>query len=353
MKKAYLLLVIVLVLTGCSTRSIDTEIPDEKFDFETEIQPFDVQVYIDQINPVISSLDYIRLDSVFSDNDTQKRVVITNRVVENILQIFNTYSQTHDSYDLINFLDLHIKKIDPIDVDILVFKLISKVEKDYEKHKEIVEEEQFNYLIVDYISRITDTFIDSYDVNAEVLNDYPNMYRYLDRLSRIVNGGYQIRRYEDRYYLFPDYASFLLRYKEYYSEETMSAVEILVRESRNLVWIGDRIQVDNEAIAYKTNEIENFMKHYPNSVYYKMMRDYYVNYLETIVSNPSNIKEVASDTYHYTEETVEDFKIIIERYASSQMARLLETFVATVEEDEMVYDQEKIAELITEIRENY
>lgn len=351
MKKISLLLMVIL-LTGCGANAINQSIPDEKYDFTETVEAFNIDVYINQIDPIISDMEYIRMDSVFSDGDNQNNVIITDRTIENILQIYLQYEMTHDTYDLINFFDLHVKKLSTVDVDIIIYKIIEKIEADYETHKEVVMEDQFNDMIVDYITRITDTFLESYDVTPEILNQYPDMYRYIDKLKRIVNGGYQIRRYEDVYYMFTDYASFLLRYKDYYSEETMDAIDILVRESRNLVWINDDLQVDNEGIAFRTDQIESFMKNNPNSKYYPMMRNYYVDYLTVIVSNPDNIQE-EEDGFVYSEDKIREFETIIERYSSSQMARVLSDLIEIIEANEMKYDEEKIAEIINKIGATY
>ncbi|MBN2795050.1 MAG: hypothetical protein JXR88_06570 [Clostridia bacterium] len=352
MKKMFLILLCVS-LTACSTDKINQSIPENKYDFSEQVEPYNIDVYIDQIDPVISNLDYIRMDSVFYDDENQTKVIITDRTIENILQIYLEYEKNHDTYDLINFFDLHVKKLSSVDVDILIYKIINKIEDDFDGHQSVVLESEFNDMIVDYITRITDTFLNSFEVSADLLNEYPDMYQYIDKLKRIVNGGYQIRRYEDQYYMFTDYSSFLLRYKDYYSEETLAAVEILVRESRNLVWINDILQVDNEAMAYRTDQIESFMKNYPNSQYYQIMRNYYVDYLTAIVSNPNNISVNNLRESVYSNEKIDEFNKIIERYSGSQMARILSDLVETIESNTLKYDEEKIAEIINKIGVTY
>lgn len=352
MKKIMIISVMMLVLVGCGSQKLQSSISEDKFNITTEIPSFDVDVYINLITPILDDLNYIRLDSVFLDG-AQTKVIITNAIVENIISIYNEYEENRSTFELINFLDLHIKKISKLDVDILLFKIISRIEADYELHNGIVSDEQFNYLMVDYISRITDTFIDNYDINEEVLVDYPDMASFLDALKKVVNGGYQIRRFEDEYYMFPDYASILVRYKDYYSDETKDAIDVLVRESRNIVLINGVIQMDNEAIAYKVDEIEAVMKKYPNSVYYPMLLETYLEYFTTIVNNPNNIEEVAVETFHYKEETIDDLHKIINRYSDSQMARLLTEFTKILEENEKVYDEVVIVDMINKINSSY
>lgn len=351
--KKIILVLMLFFLTACSTDRINQSIPENKYDFSEQVEPYNIDVYIDQIDPVISNLNYIRMDSVFNDDENQMKVIITDRTIENILQIFLEYEKNHDTYDLINFFDLHVKKLSTVDVDIIIYKIINKIEVDFENRQAIILEPEFNDMIVDYITRITDTFLNSFEVSSDLLNEYPNIYQFIEKLKRTVNGGYQIRRYEDEYYMFIDYSSFLLRYKDYYSEETLAAVDILVRESRNLVWINNILQVDNEAMAYRTDQIESFMKNYPNSQYYQMMRNYYVDYLTAIVSNPSNISQNNVNELFYSTEKINEFNKIIERYSGSQMARILSDLIVTIESNELKYDEEKIAEIINKIGVTY
>lgn len=343
----------VLLLTGCSTTTIEQSITDDKFDITEEIHTFDIEAYIEKLDPIINDMDYIRLTNIRYEEDQNKSLAITDKVSENILQIFNDYEKNHGTYELVNFLDFHIQKLSEVEVDIILFKLIQRIEADYENQLWVVEDAQFGDIIVDYMTKITDSFIESFEVTPEILNEYPNIYQFLEKLGRIVDGGYQIRRYDGAYYVLLAYGDILVPYKDYLSEETLAAVEILIRDTRNIVWINDIIQVDNEAIAYKANEVEGFLKSYPNSVYYPMMRDYYVSYLEAIVGNPDNVIEVAANTYHYDDEAIQDLRTIAERYSESQMAGLIEDLILMIENEEKVYDEEKVNDFITRIRRTY
>lgn len=352
MKKIFIV-VMLLSLVGCSSLELDTNITDDKFVVDSNVPIFDIEAYIETIDPVITDEGYIRLDSVFLDDTMTSGIILTDTVMENLLQIYQEYERNHDTYALINFLDLHIKKATPVDIDILMFKIITRIEEDYYDYSGIVREDQFNYLIVDYISRVTDSFIESYIINGQVLDDYPDMDDYLLDLKRIVNGGYQIRRYNDAYYMFTDYASILTRYKDYYSDETKAAVDILVRESRNIVSINGNLQVDNEAIAYKVSEIENFMKYYNESVYYDMMRTYFYYYMSDIVTNPSNLETNDDVNFTYNSEAIDELNLIIDRYSDTQMSRILEELLFAVENNQGIYIQETVDPILERIDLSY
>lgn len=353
MKYKLIVLSFLILLTGCSSDTLATGINNENFQEEVPLSSFNEQTYIESIEPIITAIDYIRLDSIFLDETNQEPVIITDRVKENILNVFNLFEPNHDTYALINFLDLHIKKLSPLEIDIILFKIINRIESDYEQLIPLVEDEQFLYLTLDYTTRITNTFIDNFEVSEAALNTYPDMYEYLDKIYNIINGGYQIRKFNNDYYIFPDYASVLVRYDEYFSTETADAVDILVRESRNVVSAGGILQVDNDGIAYKIDQIESFLKKYPNSVYYTQLRSMYVNYFITLVTNPDNIEVLSSRVTRYKHEVLNDFNEILRRYENTQMSKIILTLVDAIQANNDIYDETIINETIEKINSSY
>jgi hypothetical protein len=338
---------------SCSQQTLTTEITSDKFDNQTEVVQFDSVEYIDIIDPIISSSDYIRLDSIFLDEDNQETVIITDQIIENILNVYNLYEVDHNTYEIINFFDLHIKKLSSLDIDILVNKIVSKIETDYNTLKNVVVEPEFLYITQDYNNRLTTTYLDNYQINEEAISLYPEIELYIKRLRTIVNGGYQIRKFGDKYYIFPDYASILVRYDDYYGEETNDLVSILVSNSRNIVKAGDTILMDNEGIAYQINQIEVFLKKYPNSVYHELLKGMYQEYFITLLTNPSNTEELTSRVIKYHYYVITDFKEIVDRYSGTQMSRLLNQLVEYTDENATQYDQEIIDEIIEKIKTSY
>ncbi|MCH4890768.1 hypothetical protein EZV73_24530 [Acidaminobacter sp. JC074] len=351
MKKVFVLLMCI-VLAGCSSQSLSEVIPSEKFAEKTEINQFDTEKYIEKVHPIVSSDDYIRLDSIFLDEDNQETVVITDQVVENILNAFNEYGKDHNSYELINFFDLHIKHLSSLDIDIMIYKIVEKVESDYLLIRPIVDQPEFEYITRGYNNRLTTTYLDNIELTPELLALYPNVEDFISTLGDIVNGGYQIRKFEDHYYIFPDYASVLVRYDDYYSEETYEATNILVSNSRNIVQAGEIILIDNDGIAYQINQIEGFLKKYPNSVYYDMLRGIYQEYFITLINNPDNT-EVLSSRLRYNPNVIKDFKAIIDRYSNTQLSRLLNQLVEAIEGNGTYHDQVFVDEIIAKIMSSY
>lgn len=352
MRKLFLLLICALLM-GCSKQTLTTIITSDKFDDKTDVKTFDQEAYIDLIHPIISDENYIRVDSVFLDEDNQEKVIITDQIIGNILNIYNTYEKGRSTYEAINFFDMHVKKLSSLDIDILIYKIIHKIESDYLLLKSVVTEPEFLYITQDYNNRLTTTFLDNYELTDEVLVLYPDIDVYIKRLKTIINGGYQIRKFGDAYYIFPDYASILVRYDDYYSEETDDLVYVLVNNSRNIVLAGDQILKDNEAIAYQINMIEDFLKKYGNSVYHDLLKDIYEMHFITLITNPSNVKAVTSRVTKYDFDVVEDFKDIVNRYSSTQMSRLLNQLIDHIEDNAYQYDQEMIDEIIEKIKASY
>ncbi|MBI9012305.1 MAG: hypothetical protein JEZ08_08775 [Clostridiales bacterium] len=353
MKKLWIVLIVSLMLTGCSMKSIANDITYDKFEDKSELKEFSMKAYIETIDPVISSKDYIRLDSIFLEEDSNEVVVITDQVVNNILNIYQSYEENRSTYAVINFLDLHIKRLSSLDIDILIYKLIYKVETDYIELKNLVTEAQFLYITKDYVNRLTNTYLDNYEVTQEALALYPEIEDYIEKLYLIISGGYQIRKFEDRYYIFPDYASFLVRYDDYYSEATKDITDILVSKSRNIVKTEDMILMDIEEIAYQINQIEDYLKKYPDSVYYDMLRETYRDYFITMITNEDNIEILTSRVTLYKYDTLSDFRKIRDRYSYTQMSRLLDQMVTAIDENAGQYNEAIIEDIITKINTSY
>lgn len=350
--KKVLLLLCVCLLTGCSSVSLEDGIPKEKFSEQTEMKQFDTAAYIESIDHIISSVDYIRIDSVFQDEDSQETVVITDQVVENVLNIYNQYVENKTTYEAINFFDLHVKNLSVSDIDILIKKIIDKVEEDYDDLNSIMADPQFKYITKDQSGRITTISLDNYEITPEALALYPDLEVYIERLNKIIKGGYQIRKISDQFYIYPDYASFLVRYDDYYSNETYTMTEFLVNSSRTPTWAGDNILITNDDMAYLISEIESRLKEYPSSSYFDMLRSRYRDYFITMITNPNNI-EPSSRAYVYKTEVVRDFEDIIGRYSGTQMSRLLNQLLEAILEDSYAYNQEIIEELIMKIEASY
>jgi len=353
MKKLWILLMISLVLTGCSMKSVANDITNDKFEDETELKAFDKEAYIKTIDPVISSKDYIRLDSIFLEEDSNEVIVITDQVVNNILNVYLLYEENRSTYDAINFLDLHIKRISSLDIDILVYKLINKVESDYIDLKSIVNQPEFLFITKDYSNRLTSTYLDNYELTPDTLELYPDLEDYIEKLHMIISGGYQIRKFDNRYYIFPDYASFLVRYDDYYSEATKDIADILVSKSRNIVKTDDMILMDIEEIAYQVNQIEVYLKKYSDSVYYDMLRETYIDYFITMVTNEDNTEMLTSRVRKYKYDTLSDFRKIRDRYSYTQMSRLLDQMVTAIDGNGGQYDEAIIEEIISKINSSY
>lgn len=352
MKRMSLLLLLV-VLVGCSNTALTQTITDDKFIEEERLDMFNTDAYLESIDSLISSSDYIRLDSIFLDEEDQQTVIITDQVIENILVLYNKYEANHTTYDVINFFDLHVKKMSEMDIDILVHKIVEKVESDYVDLHGIVIEPEFIYLTQDYSNRITTTYIDNYEVTEEALILYPHLESYLLELKNIINGGYQIRKFGDFYYIYPDYASFLVRYDEYYTDETNDIVDVLVSNSRNIVASDRAILLENDEIAYQIAQIEDYLKKYQNSMYFDMLRETYQSYFITIITNQDNIEVLPSRGTRYKEEVVKDFNKIIDRYANTQMSRLLNLLVEHIENNAGQYEPDFLDELIIKVKASY
>lgn len=353
MKKIWGLLILLLLLPGCSLESVASDITEDKFQDKTELKTFDIIGYITTIEPIITDKDYIRLDSIFLEKDSNEVVIITDQVVNNILNIYQIFDENRSTYDMINFFDLHIQKLSVLDIDILLHKLIVKVESDYLQLKMLVYEPEFLFVTKEYNNRITSTFLDNYSISPESLEIHPNLVSYIEKLHTIITGGYQIRKFEDKYYIFPDYASILVRYDDYYSESTMEIADILVSKSRNIVKTDDIILMDVEEIAYQVNQMEEYLKKYPDSIYYTMLRDIYRDYFITMVTNGDNVEKITHRLSQYKYDILVDFGKIRDRYSYTQMSRLLDQMVTAIDENGGQYDATIIDEIITKINISY
>lgn len=342
-KQIILLILIILLFTGCDTNMVNS-ITNEKFDDELDTEKFDVTEYILSIEDKLSSINYIRMDSIQSDSDNEN---IHIDVSDRILIIFDEY-KNHSTYELINFLDMHIKEMSKLEIDILLQKIITRIEDDIEKQKDLINNRKFPILTEGISNRITNLFIKNYVITDEIKNNYPKFEEYILELKFIVNGGYQIRKFNDKYEVYPDYSSILVRYDDYYSVESMKCVDIFVRESRSIVKIGGVIQADNEAIAYKVNLIEEFLNSYPNSMYYDLVKKLYIKHLSIIITNKANV-----ESNKYTQSLKIDLNKIINRYENTEMARILNNFSDSFQKYNGIYNLEEVNNAIIDIKESY
>lgn len=353
--KKYLIIIICISITftSCSIDTMSKEITGDKFEDNLEVQEFDVAKYIETIEDLLADLNYIRIDSIFLESKETNPDFDEELIMDNILTIFNAYSDSRSTYELINFLDIHVKSLSLLDLDILLLKIVQRIESDYSKYKEIILDERFRFISQNYSNRITTTFLENYEISEEALESYPDIKSFLNELNRIVNGGYQIRKFNNFYHIFPDYASILVRYDDYYSSEANLFVDILVRESRNVVKAGNIIQVDNEEIAYKINQLESFLKQYPNSMYFDKVYNIYIDYFDILVSNYNNMESLTLYTKKYNSVAIADFYEIISRYGNTEMARILSEFIYSIDEDNGIYYEDTLNEIKQKIISSY
>lgn len=344
--KKLLILLTCIIFTGCST-VMSNKITDDKFEEQLPNNEFDKYKYILSIEDELSEPEYIRIDSIFLEGKNTNEHLINEDVIESILSIYSSYCKNHSTYELVNFLDMHVKKLPQLDLDILLLKIVERIELDYSSYKNVIYDERFGYITQVYTNRITDTFLENYELTIEVKERFDDIEVFIDELRLVINGGYQIRKFNNSYQILPDYASILVRYEDYYSEEANLFVDILVRESRTIVEAGGILQVDNEEIAYKINQLETFMKSYPNSMYYNIVRDIYFDYFEKIVTNVDNTDFITSVNKKYKTSALLDFIEIINRYGNTEMARILNMFVNSIDSNNGFYN----AELVDEIKE--
>ncbi len=351
-KNCLLLMFILLTFTGCK-KSMETEITEDKFENNLEIFEFESKEYIMSIEGTLKSVDYIRIDSIFQSTNVAKHI-ITNKDMEHILSTFDTYKADKTTYELINFLDMHIKKMSLLEIDIILLQIIEQIEIDYdEKYQLLTEEAMFKHITQDGAKRLSTTLIENYVITEEELQLYPTIGDDLEDLYRILYGGYQLKLYSNKHVLYPDYASVLTRYDDYFSDETNMLVDILVRESRKIFVSYSNMKVDNKDVAYKINKIELFINKYPNSMYYDVVKELYIKYFVSIVQNENNYKEITERTTKYTRECLDDFEKIIEQYINTELTRLLKELYDTIDQNNGIYNEEVIDEIIKKIKLSY
>lgn len=338
MKKYLLLLVMMVSLWGCRTSELPEDISDDHFDNKKIEAGFDADAYLDALEGILISSNYENRDLEAQGHKISQDPLMTTAVVENMISLYNTFEVDHDTYTILNFFDHHILFMGSLDREILLNKSIVAVEERIGDYQNLIEDVRFEVLGADYISRVTDVFLDNINVSNEILLEYPDMLIYIENLKKAIKGGYQIRRIDNEYYILTDYASAFVRYRDYVSEESVRVIDILASESRNPVFIEGYYQRENETAAYKANEIESFLKDYPDSMYYDMLRSYYIQYLRAIVSNPRNIETIGGNQEHYKDSVVSDFNKIIDRYSNSNLARILTELLVWLEDESFNYD---------------
>ena len=352
MKKIICALIIMTFLYGCESSSLPQNIPESRFDDDYFVEDFDEGEYLKAVESILMDVDYQKKDFANINQEITQDPLMNRHVIESMISLFNTFQSQNDVFEVINFFDHHMFYMTSLDREVLLYKLISLIEEGAPDKQSLIDDERFKVLGADYLSRVTDVFLNNFEITDVMVDNYPDIYEYVDKLKKAVSGGYQIRRIDNAYYLLPDYASALTRYKDYLSDESSRIIDILGRESRNPVFIEGYYQRENETAAYKATEIELFLKAYPNSRYYKMMRAYYIQYLKAIVSNPRNIESTGSEQEYYKESVVSDFNRIIERYGNSHLARILTELLEWVELESYKYDPliiEKIYEMIEQV----
>lgn len=348
MKKNIILLGVFSLFIGliaCQSAPLPEDIPEDHFDAKEVESKFDSQAYLDSVEGILTSITYNKKDLTLEGHEISQDPLITRGVIENMISLYATFEQKHDTYSLINFFDHHMIHMGNLDREILLNKMIEDIEEHNSEYQNLLDDPRFKVLGVDYISRVTDIFLDNFVITEDILLLYPDMTSYIEGLKKTINGGYQIRKIDNKYYLLTDYASALVRYRDYVSDESLKVIDILASESRNPVFVEGYYQRENETAAYKANEIEAFLKTYPNSVYFKMMRSYYIQYLNAIVSNPRNIEMTGFEQKIYKDSVVTDFNRIIDRYSNSNLAKVLIELLVRIEEASFSYDPVIIDEI--------
>jgi len=328
---------------------MDKTITDSHFN-QTPVQDtFDEHAYLESIQGRLTSIDYQKNDLTSIMKDENDQQMMPRSVSEHIITLYNDFNLNNDSYAVLNFFDYHFPYMDPLDREILLYKTVVTLGENLEDYQWIIEDEKFELLGVEYISRITNLFLDTYLVSEEMLKNHPDMPDYIEVLKKTINGGYQIRKVDNKYYVLTDYTAAFSEYKPYLSEESATLIDILIRESRNPLFVEGYYQRENETAAYKANEIEVFIDEYPKSVYKDMLEEYYKQYLRSIVSNPRNIERVGFDQDQYRENVIVDFNKIIDRYAGSRLENILSDFLGQIEAGSFEYNPEIIEKVFYEI----
>ncbi len=339
--KKIILILLCLFLVSCNVSNVKTDIPNTNFSSKKEMNEFSNIEYLENILDSIESEKYQR--TRFDEEDSKK--TIDSYAIENIYNIFNLIDPK-DTYTQINFFDYHLNHLELLAIDIILFEIISNIENNYSELVDIVNRPEFLYITRNSSNRLTNSYLLNYTVTEEDILKFPNINEYLNDIYKIINGGYQIRMIEDKYYIFIDYASILVRYDKFYSKETKKATEALVSISRDIVKINNKIIMDNEGIAFYISKLENFLEIYPNSRYHGMFKKMYVEYFKEILTNPNNLEK---NKKYYKKSTVVAFDKLANRYSNTIFSSIINEFSENIKLNEYQYDQKIIDELLIEI----
>lgn len=239
MKKIVMLSVVVSLLVGCQHTQT-------KLDKTTE------------------AVELVKVDNEATDNGDG---------LPNLLNAFNDVISTKSPYEAKVFLDQQMPTASELDSDIMLTMYVDQQRAFLEGYSEVI----FDW---PYQNALLDAYDKSYNLD-QLSRQYSD--EIMTFLKEIKRDGFLLNYHEGIITIYPDYNK-LQDYETYVSESILEYINILSRESSEILSADGGLTISWEELSFRVLSTERYLVAYPNSIRYEEVFDLYKWYLDALLT---------------------------------------------------------------------
>jgi hypothetical protein len=199
-------------------------------------------------------------------SDTEKRL-------PNLLNACNQIVEEGTPVETKIFLDKHMPTASELDADIMLTMYVDQQRSFLEGYSELIYDWS-------YQSALLDAYDKSYNLD-KLTRSYSN--EIMEFLEGIKRDGFLLNYHEGIVTLYPDY-NILKEYENYVSTCMAEYIELLSRESSEILSADGGLTITWEELSYRVLSAERYLVAYEDSIRYSEILELYKWYLNTLLT---------------------------------------------------------------------
>ncbi|MBN2897888.1 MAG: hypothetical protein JXO44_03840 [Clostridia bacterium] len=191
----------------------------------------------------------------------------------NLLNAFNKVVTEGTPYEAKVFLDKYMSTASELDADIMLTMFVDQQRDVLDGYTDLI----FNTV---YQNALLDAYDKSYNLD-KLSRDYSD--EIMSFLEVVKQDGFLLNYHEGMITLYPDY-NLLQSYVPYVSESIRAYVEILSRESSEILSADGGLTISWEELSFRVLSAEEYLVNYEDSIRYNEVFELYKWYLNALLT---------------------------------------------------------------------
>ncbi|WP_026896266.1 hypothetical protein [Clostridiisalibacter paucivorans] len=269
----------------------------------------------------------------------------TKEDIDNIMSEYDSLlSGNVTPADAVIFIDENIHKLPKEYADELIVKLESLQDSFTEKY--------MNELFTNNYQKELMSFSEEEINSDDIIDKIPNE-ELKEKIIKMKKGHFKFFNLEGDYYPFINHSA-LKKYKEYLSEDINAYIDLMSKESNEIMTRDAALAISWEELADRTITTEKFLVKYPNAVRHEQIMDLYYSYITSYMYGLSNTPIFSWEDNKILDEVKDSYENIISEYPDSLTSEIIKKHLLKIENNNYIINDKifengnKVHDLIKE-----